>query len=80
MEIPQGGNRRSINMSWAAPQNEQFNCRFGVVLRFYADLSMWDEKDPKMAHVKASIETSNEGLYFGKHYGNQIESHAKGEF
>lgn len=57
-------------MAWAAPQQEQFNCRFGVVLRFYADLSMWDEKEPKYGHILAAIETSNEGLYFGDKYAN----------
>ena len=50
------------------------------MLRFYADLSMWDEKDPKMGYILASIETSNEGLYFGDKYANQIDTFLQGEY
>lgn len=33
-----------------------------------------------MARPLVSISSQNEGLYFGKHYGKELESHQAGHF
>jgi hypothetical protein len=67
-------------MAFYAFQSTPFDCRFGSVLRFYADMAEFDKDQPTLGVIKAAIETQNEGLYFGEHYGVWTDKYHQGEY